>query len=715
MAVEMPRKSGIETIGDVPWGTHICQFYKTPEESFALLSSYFKAGLENNEYCFWVVPTREKIEVARRELRNVVKDLDMYLAKGQIEILSADQWYTRDGAFTAKAVLDGWVLKVNQALKMGFDGLRLSGDCSWVTRDDWDSFADYEVKAGDLLDRSKAVAICCYSLDCCDAPGVIDVVSRHHLALIRQEGRWKTIENAERKKAIEAARAIEERYRRTAENIPVAIYSALPDERPTTVVVSDRILDLTGYPARDFLEKPELFREIVLEDDRDMVKEKLKEQREKKTPLKMEYRIRTPDGRIKWMKDESRPALDEKGEIVRIDGFVEDLTDRKEMEQALVYSEERYKLAQKVANIGSWDWDITTGKLVWSEAIESLFGFKRGEFAGTYAAFLQCVHPEDRTHLEERVRACIEKGERYDIEHRIVWPDGSIHWMSETGGVIRDKEGKAIRMLGIVKDVTKSRMNEERIRELNRNLEHRTFELAASNRELEAFCYSVSHDLRAPLRRIDGFSQILVEDFAKDLGNGAKAYIDKIRKSARNMDRLIDDLLRLSRITTAQASKEKVDLSRIAQSVADKLRESEPGRKVHFSIKETEPVLGDKNLLQIAIQNMLENAWKFTAKNEHAKIEFGAEDRNGERAYFVRDNGVGFDMSRASELFEPFRRIHSNEEFPGTGIGLAIVSRIVRRHGGRVWAEGQVDKGATFYFTLSGGMPDGPKAAPAMN
>jgi signal transduction histidine kinase len=243
------------------------------------------------------------------------------------------------------------------------------------------------------------------------------------------------------------------------------------------------------------------------------------------------------------------------------------------------------------------------------------------------------------------------------------------------------------------------------IRERNAILEQRvlarTAELQAANQELEAFTYSASHDLRAPLRGIDGFAKVLEEDYADRLDAEGKDALHRVRAAAQRMAELIDSLLSLSRLTRSDMNVEVVDLSGIARSVVDGLRADDPGRSVVFEIPPRLEVRGDKRLLAVLLENLLGNAWKFTGKHPNARIELGVTDKEGKPAYFVRDDGAGFDMAHAANLFGPFQRLHSVSDFPGTGIGLATVRRIAQRHGGRVWAEGVVERGATFYFTLT--------------
>jgi len=229
----------------------------------------------------------------------------------------------------------------------------------------------------------------------------------------------------------------------------------------------------------------------------------------------------------------------------------------------------------------------------------------------------------------------------------------------------------------------------------------RAAELTTANREIEALASSLSHDLRAPLRAIDGYSQALLEDYGDHLDARGRGYLERVRAAAEHMGRLIDGMLRLSQLTRAAIHRQSVDLGRLVRNTIDELRHSDPERNVDLEIAPGAVALGDQGLLQVALDNLIRNAWKFTSRREHARIELGVTEENGERVYYVRDDGAGFDMAHAGKLFEAFQRLHGTTEFPGTGIGLAIVHRVILSHGGRIWAEGIVGEGATFFFTLS--------------
>lgn len=261
--------------------------------------------------------------------------------------------------------------------------------------------------------------------------------------------------------------------------------------------------------------------------------------------------------------------------------------------------------------------------------------------------------------------------------------------------IIRDPvTGEPLSLGAIDRDITERKRVERALAEQKAQLE-------AANKELEAFAYSVSHDLRAPLRAIDGFSQALMEEYASKLDVQGKDYLNRVRSGAQRMAQLIDDLLQLSRVTHSEMHRQKLDLTAVAWSIVQDLRRMQPERKVEFVVAAGVVAEGDPRLLRLVLENLLNNAWKFTSQHPTARIEFGVMDGEQGKVYFVRDDGIGFDMAYADKLFGAFQRLHGATEFSGTGIGLATVQRIIHRHGGRVWAEGEVGRGATFYFTLS--------------
>ena len=328
---------------------------------------------------------------------------------------------------------------------------------------------------------------------------------------------------------------------------------------------------------------------------------------------------------------------------------------------------------------------------------ETLFGYGRHELLGMPVEML----------LPERFRAEHTGLRRGYAARPVTRPmgagldlyarrrDGGEFPVSVSLSPIRVREGSYV--YAAIRDISEQRAAERRIQELNASLARQNGELKAINQELEAFSYSVSHDLRAPLRAIDGFSQILLKENADQLDDKGRDRLGRVRRAAQHMGELIDDLLKLSRVTRAELQVQPVDMSALAAEVMDALRRQAPERAVAVDIAPDLATEGDAKLLRIALDNLLGNAWKFTGKRGDARIEFGREDG---AVFFVRDNGAGFDMAYADKLFGAFQRLHDAGEFPGTGIGLATAQRVIHKHGGRIWAESAPDAGATFRFTL---------------
>src|SRR5581483_6235372 len=262
---------------------------------------------------------------------------------------------------------------------------------------------------------------------------------------------------------------------------------------------------------------------------------------------------------------------------------------------------------------------------------------------------------------------------------------------------------KGLAVTSAIRDITERKQVEQQIFNLNKELEHRATELENANKELEAFTYAVSHDLRSPLQNIDSFSLILVEEYANRLDPDGQDYVQRLRASCQHMEDIIEALLALSNMMRSELLVDRCDLTALGKAVAADLKQKNPDRLVDWVIADGLKAEGDAQLLRVVLENLLGNAWKFTANRPRARIEFGAlPQSNGAQTYFVRDDGAGFDMARAGNLFTPFKRLHDQNEFRGTGIGLATVQRVIHRHGGKIWAQGAVNQGATFCFTLMG-------------
>ncbi len=415
----------------------------------------------------------------------------------------------------------------------------------------------------------------------------------------------------------------------------------------------------------------------------------------------VEYRLRSADGSYRWFLGRGNPMRDAGGRIVRWFGTCTDIHEQRRAREALIEKEERFRTATLAVSDLLWT-NNEHGRMTEEQPGWAAFtGQSREEYEGY--GWAKALHPDDAQPTIDAWEASVAERRMCVLEHRVRRYDGVYRLFVVRALPVLRADGSVREWVGVHRDVTERRAQVEEIRQLNALLEERvrqrTAELVASNRELEAFSYSVSHDLRAPLRTIDGFSTALEEDVGPLLNERSQDYLRRIHAGVGQMNRLIDSLLQLSRVTRADIDRDEVDLSELASEVVEQLRRTLPGR--HFAV-EIEPGLegnGDSRMLHVVLTNLFANAVKFTGKQATPVIHFGSLEHDGKRAYFVKDNGAGFDMKFAGKLFQPFQRLHGEKDFPGSGIGLATVRRAIVRHGGEVWAESGPE-GASFYFTL---------------
>ncbi len=495
-----------------------------------------------------------------------------------------------------------------------------------------------------------------------------------------------------------ALRASEERYRFFVESIPQLVWSCDPDGFTTDF--SQRCLDYMGLTLDEARNSGWL--SSVHPDDIQFAQQRWETAIKSGADYVGEYRVRRAlDGKYRWFKATARPMRDPAGKIMAWFGTSTDIDTEKRVQEALAINEERLRFYLETTRDGVWDWDIATDKRNWSDRNFELLGLPLGDVEPSIEVFNEQCHPDDRARIESGLKEVLSQGDFGRFQCRVKSLGGEYHWIQIDCKVFRDSEGKPVRMVGANTDIHEQKVAEEKIKALNETLEERvrerTRELEATTGELQDFCHSVSHDLRGPLRSINGFSQALEEDYAEKLDDEGRDHLARIRNATIKLADLIDGLLSMSRITRADMARRKVDVSAIAESIIDDLRASDPGRNVKAVIAPNLETYGDVSLIQVALTNLIENAWKFTSKTENAVIEL---DSQGKGTFFVKDNGAGFDMAYVDKIFAPFQRLHSRDEYPGDGIGLAIVSRVIQRHGGTVSAEGTVNEGARIKFTL---------------
>jgi PAS domain S-box-containing protein len=392
--------------------------------------------------------------------------------------------------------------------------------------------------------------------------------------------------------------------------------------------------------------------------------------------------------------------LDDEGNVAGIFAAVRDITERKRAEEALKEAE-AYTRSLLEASLDPLVAINLDGRFNFvNEATVKVTGVPRDALIGTdFASYF--TEPDK---AREDFRQALAQGSVTDNPLTIRRKDGHLTDALCNASVYRDKEGKVVGIFAAARDITERKRAQELVMKLNLELEQRvrerTAQLESANCELESFSYSVSHDLRAPLRSLDGFSQAVIEEYSDKLDDKGKDYLGRIRLASQRMGQLIDDMLKLSRVTRSEMRFENVDLTGIAREIGDELGRAEPGRKVEFDIEDGVTAWGDLPLMRTVMQNLLSNSWKFTSRHEKAVIQFGATENGGRKVYFVKDDGAGFDMTYADKLFTPFQRLHSTAQFPGTGIGLVIAKRIIKRHGGEIWAASKPEKGAAFYFSF---------------
>ncbi|MFN7929613.1 MAG: PAS domain-containing protein [Blastocatellia bacterium] len=510
--------------------------------------------------------------------------------------------------------------------------------------------------------------------------------------------------DAAREIAQQGLRRSEERLRLATEAMQMGTWDR--DLLSNRLFWSPSMERMMGFAPGTFPGTYEAFAQLVHPEDRPRLMAAQQQARQNCGHYHAELRFILRDGQVRWGLVNGQIVCDAQGQPLRIVGVDIDITERKRAEEAQRQSELRYReLAESLP------------QLIWTCVADGLCDYLSPQwvaYTGVSASvqlgfgWLNQLHPDDRATVAQQWETAKAKGDVFDEEFRIRRADGVYHWFRTRAVPIYDERGRVLKWFGSNTDIEDIKQAQEKIERLNAELEkrvaHRTEELAAANRELEAFAYSVSHDLRAPLRAIDGFSRILVEDYATELTEEATEYLQLVRENTQRMGRLIDDLLNFSRLNRQTFNRQLLDPGDLVRAVLAELEHERRGRQVELSIEEMPLCSADATLLKQVYVNLLTNAFKFTQQCTIARIHIGARQTGAAvPIYFVQDNGVGFDMKYSHKLFQVFQRLHRAEDYEGTGVGLAIVQRIIQRHNGRIWAEGAPNAGATFYFTLAGG------------
>jgi PAS domain S-box-containing protein len=499
-----------------------------------------------------------------------------------------------------------------------------------------------------------------------------------------------------RRQEAAAVRAGQMQFRGLLESAPDAV--VIVDDRGLIQLVNAQVEDWFGYRREELLGQP-----VEL-----LVPERLRAQhRQHREGYQAAPAVRTMGAGLElaaWCKDGSElPVEISLSPVETLEGnlviaIIRDVSERRRLERAREAAQARYRELVDNLPVGVYRSSLSEPRRFLEVNPELVALFKAGS-----AEELLAVHP-GRLYCDESVRAeVIEQLKRTGVvtarELVMVTLRGQ-EFDAALSAVIRTDVAGNQYVDGVIEDISARKRSEREVERLHDTLRQHAAALEAANRELEAFSYSVSHDLRAPLRAVDGFSRILLDEYAAALDDRGRGYLGRVRAAAQHMAALIDDLLKLARVSRTDLKPEPVDMSALAEDLVAELRRRDPERAINFRIQPDIRVLGDVRLLRVALDNLLGNAWKFTGPRPDAEVEFGADAGPDGPVYHVRDNGVGFDMDYADKLFGAFQRLHDAGEFPGTGIGLATVQRVIHKHGGRIWAHARIGAGATFYFTL---------------
>jgi len=427
---------------------------------------------------------------------------------------------------------------------------------------------------------------------------------------------------------------------------------------------------------------------LVHEQDRERMRKSVEASIANDSDFQCEFRIRHAVKGERWMASYGRPVHDGPGDAPRLLGITLDITGRKLAQQALQQSEERLKRSQEIAHLGSWELDLENNELTWSDEVYRIFGLQPRQFGATYEGFLGAVHPDDRQKVDAAYSGSLRDGRQtYEVEHRVVRPDGEVRYVHEKCEHHRDGSGRIIRSAGMVHDITEQKLAQQA--------------LERSNRELEQFAYVASHDLQEPLRAVVGFLQLLQSQYAENIDEKGRHYIERSVKAGHRMQTLIRELLTLSRVHTRGAMFAPANLNGIVKYVLDNLQQIIREKNADITCARLPNLAVDEAQIESLFQNLIINALRY---NESSKviIEIGCRKQDNCYHFFVKDNGIGISDRFYERIFMVFQRLHTDAEYPGTGLGLALCKKIVERHGGAIWVESRREKGSTFHFTLAG-------------
>ncbi len=663
------RNSGIDVIGGVSWGTHFCQFYQTKQDLIDILVPYFKAGLEDNEFCMWVTSEPLMVAEAVEAMRKSVNDFDEYLHNRQMEIIPYNEWYLLGGTFDDDRVLNGWIDKMEQALHRGYSGLRLTGNTLWLERNHWRAFTEYEAKVNDIIGNYRMMAACTYNLDKCDGTAVIDVVKNHQFALIKQEGRWDIIESAIYKQAKQALLENGQDLNRAQAVAHTGSWRL--DVRSNQLIWSDETYRIFGIPRQTPMTY-ETFLSSVYPEDREFVNSRwiaaLRGE-----PYDIEHRIVVGDD-IKWVRERAELEFGSKGELKGGFGTVQDITERKSIENELRVKDFAVSSAASGIAITDLDGIVTyvnsTCLSMWDyEREEEVLGKPAVDFFADKKRFAGVL----KTVLEEGIWQ--DEGQARRI-------DGSTFDVQVLANLVTDADGEPFCMMASFIDITERK----KIDQLK-----------------DEFIGLVSHELRTPLTVINGCLSTLLTEWDRLSPSEVQQLLKDALLESESLSHLIENLLELSRVHAQQLAlySELIDVRNLIRDTLTKIKRQDTTHRFVSSIPDKlPPINGDPLRIERILYNLLDNAAKYSPSSSQIKILVNAElDR---LVISVSDRGRGLSSSEQARIFGPFQRLENSrpDQARGAGLGLMVCRRLVEAHGGEVWVESRKNKGSTFSFSL---------------
>jgi PAS domain S-box-containing protein len=677
------RPTGIAVIGDVPWGTHFCQFYQTRQDLVDVLVPYFKAGLENNEFCVWVTSEPLRTDEAKAALRAAVPDLDRYVQAGQIEVLDYTQWYTRSGEFRSDEVLRAWVDKLGEALQKGYEGLRLSGNTFWLEKADWAKFADYETAVNDVIGRYRMLAICTYSLDKCGSMEVIDIVKNHQFALVKREGRWETIESGEVKKAEEQKMHL----------------ASFPELNPNPIVE----LDAAGGIRYLNPAARRLFPDLLTRGTSHPLIAGL-------DPFAVRFQAGEASAvREVWVEGRcyhEAACLVEVMQSLRI--YALDITGIKQSQEAFRQSEREFRTMFELSGVGQVQADPVTGRYIRvNRKVCQITGYEPEELLTK--TYMDITHPEDRARDAEVV-ASVLLGERdaWSTEKRYIRKDGEVIWVSVHGTAFRDEAGKPLQTMAMILDITDRKRAEEALRkaheELEARVQERTVDLSRTVGQLRETNVALEHrtvQLRklaaevtlAEQRERQRMANVL-HDHLQQLLVGAQFWVGGLRRSrakgareaAREISDLIAQSIETSRTLTGELSPPTLQEGGLVPALEwlSGWMHQKHGLAVQLAVDEkAAPRSEDVSILLFqSVRELLLNVVKH-ANVKTARVQVG---RSGELVQVVvQDEGVGFDPAHLRAAGGP-----------SGGSGLFSIRERLDLLGGRLEIDSAPGRGSRF-------------------